>query len=421
MANLSNLKCLVIDRGLYTYLAQKLGESFGKVYYAVQQSEPYPHSQKSRIGTGLPEIERVRDIWPYIDKVDLVAFFDVYDGALQTWLRSKGYNVFGSGACEKLELDRVFFLATLDKIGLPVPFTQRVKGIQEACSYMEGKSEKYWKCSWHRGDFETKKYENAAQMKPWLQDLKQRLGAGADTVEILIQDPIKSECEAGWDGFVVDGEFCKNAINGYEDKDCCYAGRVLPDAPKPLKSVNDKLAPIFKSMGGYRGHYSSEVRITKGGKLYFLDPCCRAPSPPSALMCEQYTNYSEAVYEVACGRMPELKHKDQFGVQIVMTSEWHDSGENGQELCVQFPDELKPHVKLKNHCKTAKNTYYVVPNSNGAFFGEIVATGSSFKQAQKKALEVAKEIKADGFRVADNMFDFLNDEIVNGRKFGIAL
>jgi len=413
--NLKNKKALVWDRGLYTYLAQKLGESFGEVWYYLPQSDPYPKSPTAQIGVGLAELTRVYDFWKYVDLADVIVFFDCYDGKLQQYLREKGYRVFGSGLSEKIELDKVLFLQTLEEVGLPVPHTYRAEGVDDLLQYLEkSKGEKWLKASYYRGDFETKKYRGMAHLEPWLDDLRKRIGQRIKDIEILVQDPIESVCEIGYDGFCIDGQFTENSMSGYEIKDKGLIARVHKETPPILAYVNGKMSPVFKKYG-YRGHYSSEIRITSKGVPYFIDPTCRAPSPPSELLCELYENYAEVVWLISNGEVPVLKPKAVFGAELILSSPWHEQN----ELCVEIPKELISNVKLKNHTKRG-NVFYCIPNDNHGIFGAVITHGKSVKDVTSKILDIAKELKVDELDYETSTFTEAEKECCSGEKFGIS-
>jgi hypothetical protein len=413
--SLKNKTCLVWDRGLYTYLAQKLGESFGKVYYYMPESSPYPNSKLSQIAEGLETIERIDDdeVWKVMDKSDMVFFPDCYDGEFQIWLQNKGYKVFGGLGSEKAEMDKVFFFDYLTSVGLPVPKTYRAEGLVDLLIHLQGKGEKWLKRSYYRGDFETKKYRDPQHLLPWIDMLRSKIGRRADNIEILVQDPIESEVEIGYDGFCVNGEYTTNSMMGYEIKDKAYLGKVFENTPEIIQKVNDEMSPLFKNLG-YQGHYSTELRITKDGKAYFIDPTIRAPSPPSGIMCELYENYAEAVWEIANGKVPDLIPKAKFGAEIILVSDWHENN----EMCVTFPKEIEPFIKLKN--QTHKNgAYYVIPNENDGFFGSVVAYGDSIDEATGKCLEYMEQIECDDYDFDPSIFDKANEQIMTGARFGV--
>ena len=173
------------------------------------------------------------------------------------------------------------------------------------------------------------------------------------------------------------------------------------------------MSPLFKKLG-YQGHFSSELRITKGGKAYFIDPTIRAPSPPSELMCEIYKNYAEACWDISGGLVPVLKPKAMFGAEIILTSDWNVNN----EMCVTFPKELEPYVKLKNHTKK-NGAYYIIPNNNEGFFGAVVAYGDSVDKATEKCLEVMEQIECDDLDYDESIFSKANDQIKAGGDFGV--
>lgn len=410
--NLGERTAIVFDRGgLYLYCAEKLAEKYKKVMYYLADADAYPSSQKAKIGEGIKGVERVHDFFSHVDEADIVYFFDCYDGPLQHWLRQKGYTVFGSGLGEKVEIDKIYFLELLEKLDLPCAETQLCEGLDELEEYLKTCKDTVWLKNLHRGDFETRKFKNMDQIEPFINDLKKRLGTAADDVDILVQNKIDSVCEVGYDGFCVDGEYTKNAITGYEIKDKGFVGKVCPETPEVLELFNTKFSETFKELG-YRGNYSTEIRIAKDGTPYYIDATCRVPSPPGELMCELYENWAEATWEIAHGRVPVLKPVAKYGAVIILTSGWHDK----HELCVQFPDKIKQYVKLKNHTKDGKS-YYCVPNGNGEFFGAVVAWGDTLREATKKCLEYAAQVEADECEYDDTLFDKCREQIEAGKKW----
>jgi hypothetical protein len=418
MSSVSNKTCLIPDSGAHLFLAEKLAEKFAKVWFVRPDAScsGYLKSAPDQIGRGL-EVECIYDMWKVIDKADCVAFFDCCNGGLQRWLKSKGHKVFGSAGAGEVEEDKTKFLDILKDLNLPIPKTYRAEGFKDLVTYLEGKGEKWLKFPFYRGDGDTRKYTNMRQLNDWLDDLRSRIGWRlADEYEILIQDPIESVCEVGYDGFCVNGEFTnKNILIGYESKDTGYIGKVMPETPAILRKVNDKFSDLFKRLG-YQGHYSTEIRIAASGKAYFIDPTCRCPSPPGELMCEIYGNYAEAVWEIANGKMPDLKPVAPYGASLCVVSDWNKA----HELCVEFPKELKKNVKLSNHMKKGP-AYYVIPTGTSGWFGAVVATGNTAKEATEKCVEVAKQIKCDDMDIEEKAFDEIGKTIQSGKRFGINM
>jgi hypothetical protein len=412
---LSEMTAIVYDRGgLYLYCAEKLAEKYGKVLYYLADSDAYPTSQKSTIGSGIPKVKRIHDLWKFIDSADIIYFFDCYDGQLQHWLREKGYKVFGSGLGEKIEIDKIFFLETLEKLGLPCPKTYVAEGMDDLCKYLKDHDgETLFLKNLHRGDFESRKFTSMAQSRPFLNDLKKRLGSASDTIEVLVQHKIDSVVEVGYDGYLVDGEFTTNCIVGYEIKDRGFVAKVFKETPEIVGSINTAFGPILKKLGG-RGNYSTEIRVTAKGEQFYIDPTQRVPSPPGELQCEIYENWAEATYQIACGELPEFKPKAMYGAEVTLTSAWADE----HEIHVKFPPKFKQHIKLKNHT-IRDGEYYCIPNGNGAFFGAVVAWSDTLQKAIDKVCEVCEAVEADEYSFDKSVFDEAMESVEKGKKFGV--
>lgn len=411
--DVSKKKALVYDRGLYTYFAQALGERFEKVYYYVPDSAPYECSQLAEIGKGLPEIQRVDKFFSYLDKVDLIVFPDVYNYDDQKWLRSKGYRVFGSA--DPIELDKIGFLEILEEVGLPVPYSEVVDGTGELVSFFKGKQAGGWFIkSINRGDFDTKRFDGNKQLQNWIdQDLRPRVGKRSETMPMLVQKKIQSEAEAGYDGLCLDGECTVNSLAGYEDKDKRIVSMVQPETPEILGRINKAFAPKHKELG-IRGHFSTEIRITKEGKPYFIDPTERIPSPPGGIFPKIYKNYPEAVYEIADGSLPVLKPVAKYGVEIILTSPFNEC----HEICVEFPKEHADNIVMKNHFRR-DGEYYVVPNRNSGFWGSVVTWGNNWKKVADDAREIAKTVICEGLECDTSPFDNVQEIIEAGETHGI--
>ena len=413
----SHQKVLFFDRGRHTYLAPVLAEHFGEVWYSVPMLGESPHSKEDQVGCGLEGVEKIDDFWGYIDRADLLYFPDCYDGEFVDWLRKKGYLISGSGLASDLECNRILFLDTLKDAGLPVPKTYRAEGMDDLENYLSEKENLWIKAPYIRGDFDTKKFITMKHCQPWLNDLRHRLGKrGAETAEFLVQDHIDAICEPGYDGFCIDGNCARGCAVGYEIKDKGYVLKVFQETPSVLSLINEKMAPIIKKMG-YRGHFSTEVRIAKNGKAYFIDPTLRVGSPPGELTCELYNDYGQIVWDIAEGTMPRLKAKSVYGAELVLTSDWNQK----HEMCVEFPDKLAPYIKLKNYYKKGKGTYYVLPNdAQDGYFGDVVGWGDTVGQAINKVMSVVDEIVCDDMDYDFNAFDKAREQIEAGRKCGIS-
>jgi hypothetical protein len=402
-----------MDHGLYLPQARKLGEKVGECWYHLSEASPYPESQRAQIGKGFDEIERIGAHEDYIEKADYIIFFDVYYGSRAKWLREKGHKVFSCGMAEELELDRVLFLETLTDLGLPVPYTYRAEGVTEAIDYLKGKKDKYLKTSRYRGDFETYHFISMRHAESWFDDLRYRLGSRAESIEILIQNPIESEVEVGYDGYNILGQYPKTSIIGYEIKDKCYVGKVVTSLPEPFQMMNDKFSNFHKERG-CQGHYTNELRFTASGKAYYTDPTERVPSPPGEAMCETDEDYANTVLTIADGKVPTIKYKGKYIAQAVLQSPWHEK----HELYVDFPKEIEPYVKLKNVTKRKGGCYCVV-NGNGGYFGGVVGYADTVKDAIDLVTERAEQVIADEYKFDKGIFSEAQEAVARGKEQGI--
>jgi len=415
--DISMKSLLFIDRGgLYVWMAQELGKAYRHVWYHLLDSSPYKQSNLSDIGTGLPEIQRVDELESYLDRADIVYFPDIYDGKRQHWLRESGHRVFGSGRSDVIELDKIGFLDRLEQVGLPVPETELVHGAEELCLFLRNrKPSDWWIKPLYRGDGETRKFTGMKHLRNWIeQDLVPRIGKRAETVPFLVQAKIESKTEPGWDGMQVDGQYT-SCCAGYEVKDQGLVTRVFgrDETPEILDHVNQAMAPFFKELG-IRGHYSTEIRVTEDGEPYFIDPTCRIPSPAGELFPRLYKNYPEAVWQVACGLVPQLEPAAKYGAEVVLVSPFADK----HEICVEFPGELSGHIMLKSHCKR-DGAYYCIPGQPGTsgYFCCVVTWGDDWRECGKEAMEIVKEIVTEEIEYEEGLFDEAEKAIEGGKQY----
>jgi hypothetical protein len=158
--------------------------------------------------------------------------------------------------------------------------------------------------------------------------------------------------------------------------------------PDQVRSVNEKLAPALKRYG-YRGFISTEVRCTKDGKAYLIDPCCRAGSPPNELYQVMMDNMAEAIWYGAEGIVIEPEFRAKWGAEVLLISEWADQN----WMHVSFPDNIRENVKLRNFCRI-EDQYYVIPQWTGsAEIGAVVALGDTPDQAIENCKKIAEQVE----------------------------
>ncbi len=404
---------IVYDHGLFFHIAQRLARD-SKVLYYLAEEEPSPHYQSDEIGTGYENVKVIDNLWKHLDKKIPIIFTDVYNGGLPEYLYKEGFPVFGALKSENIEVSRRVLKEVLKKAGLPIVPHVYKTGLTVVQQYLKDKEDKWLKTT-YRGDFETYHYQNAFLSEMWFNRKRADMGFGAETIEVLIEDSVPSQCEIGMDTPILNGDIGNYPMIGYEWKDQTYIGRVVDKLPTIMEEVHEKMKPAFK-VAGYRGWYSNEIRITDNKVPYYEDATCRFSRPPSEGYCEVYSNFSDAVWDLAHGKMPELKPISPYVVELILTSE---SGEKDW-LPIQFPKEIDRWVKLYTPKKTSEG-YYCLPHSKDGFVGAVVAMGNNLKDTMRTCFERAKMIRADDLTYHENSFKHIIQAIEAGKKFGIRM
>jgi len=384
-----NKKCCIIDNGLFPSLAETLGKHFGTVWYHTPWIGAFPKSNAMLPGFGIPGVTRCNDIWSIKDEVDLWIFPDVYYGSLQLELQNQGKRVWGSRLGEELELHRKESKEYLRKIGLNVGKYEVIIGLDKLRSYLKAKDNVWVKISTTRGDMETFNSPNYKNIEPRLDKLERDLGAVKKIKEFIVEDSIEDAVEIGFDGFTIDGNFPKKCLAGIETKAKGYVGvfKDYKDMPKQIIDTNNKMSSTLKKYG-YKNWFCNELRVTKDGTPWVIDPLCRFGSPPGDLIQLMYTNLADIFWFGAEGKIIEPIPLAKYGVELLISSEWADN----DWQAIDFPKEIAENVKFRNLCIIEKE-HYVIPSHLGLGVGAIVACDNTIEGAIKKITEISKKIE----------------------------
>lgn len=416
MTDLSDKTCCVVDHGLFVEMARVLGKDFGRTLYYTPWQDGYPSSNPLMVGEGVEEIERIPSFWEHLPEIDIFVFPDVYHGALQTHLESLGKLVWGSRMGEELELDRIRSKEFQASLGIDIGPYEVVKGLDALRKFLKHNEEQYVKVSATRGDFESFRSKSYPLIEPRLDELEHKLGAKKKIMEFVVEEAIEPAVECGYDGYTIDGQFPKNALYGIEVKDEGYIGRTkkYDDLPKEVTGVNEKLAPALKQYG-YRGFLSTEIRITPDRKAYSIDPCARAGSPPNELYQLLIGNISEVVWEGANGKLVEPRYIAKWGAELLIHSSWAERNWQG----IEFPDEIRENVKLRNLC-VVEGKKFVVPDKSGVpEIGAVVATGNTMKEAVEECKRIAELVEGHWVEVKPDSLSKANEQIEKLEEYGI--
>lgn len=426
MTDLKQLTVRCYDNGTFIPFCRMLTRHFGCVEYFNPWQDMCPTSSELDIGKGFEgeAFIKIDNFWDDLDSVDVFVFPDIYEGGLQKHLRSLGKLVWGSGDCEKLEIFRADTKELMKSLDMPVNKYETITGIDSLREYLmdDDNCDRYIKVQQARGDCESFHHINYKLSEPRLNEIQHHLGARSKIMEFVVEHPIKSDIEVGYDGYTIDGEFPKTMnIFGYEIKDAGYVAAVMPYAqlPEPVRWVNAKLAPIFRKYQ-YRGNWSSEIRVDKKD-YYLLDPCARAGSPPSEVYSEMISNWGDIIYNGAQGILVEPKFICKYGVQVMIHSSWGDKN----DVAVHFPPELAQWIKIRFACQIEGTTYAIPQNMDMGLIGSIVAIDDTLLGAIRKVGEYAKQVEAYGIDIRmDSIPKAINEirdaEKKYGYKFGVG-
>jgi hypothetical protein len=391
--NYKKKSVLVVDNGLFLHFAESIAESFGTVYYWSPWVCSFPKSNSLIVGQGVPGVTRVKSIDEVVDDVDLIVFLDVGYDQMQARLARSGKLVWGARLGEQLELDRIFAKEQAADLDIPIGPYQVLKGVADLRGYLKENNDQFVKVSTLRGDAETFYSPEYRMVEPRLDELEYVLGARKNWTDFIVEAAIHDAIEIGYDGYTVDGMFPKKSLFGVEIKDKGYLGQVVPydGLPAALIDCNAKLSPYLREMD-YRGIFSCEVRV-KGSDYFFLDPCCRMPSPPGELYGVMISNWADILWEGATGELVQPNYVAKWGAVLIMMSEW--SREHWQP--VDYPDAIADFVRLKNYA-VIDGQRYVIPQTVCPMdiLGCVVGTGDTPEAAIRKTQRNAEQVEGLG-------------------------
>jgi hypothetical protein len=184
----------------------------------------------------------------------------------------------------------------MKSLGLYVTPYAVIIGIEKLREYLKTHNNVYVKCSILRGDFETFHSLNYRFVEPKLDELEYKLGAMKQVKEFIVEEAYDHAVETGCDLYTVDGQYPTSTLAGIEVKDLGYIGKInkYKDLSPKVTDFNTKMADTLKNYG-YRGFFSTEIRVSKTKPPYMLDFCARLGSPPNELYQMMYKNLAEII------------------------------------------------------------------------------------------------------------------------------
>ncbi len=410
---ISELTACVVDHGLFLPVALRLADDYARVFYYTPTERVLPVIEEGIVGDGFARLTRIYDPWRVKDKCDLFVFPDVGFTGMQQELRRQKIPVWGHNGADILEYDKGKFLRTLEKVGLEVPPHTIITGLSALRSHLRDKSDKWVKISKWRGNMETMHWRDFEQDDVTMDQLACALGPCKEELDFFVFDKIEADVEDGIDTWCIDGKYPQTVFHGIECKDKSYLCSAQPFSSinEEVRSANEAFAPVLAQYG-YRGFFTTEVRIAED-KSYFIDPTCRAGSPPSQLMTEMIENLGEVIYGGALGECVEPIVSEPYGVQALVTGD----REPKEWLSLSIPPSLKPHLKLGFAGQIGDNTV-IPPHPLENMLGWVVATGNTVKGAIETLKERAAMLPC-GLKCDVTSIAHLLDEAKEAKKEGI--
>jgi hypothetical protein len=409
--NVSNKNVLVFDiGGLGLEHACRLGRDFANVWYYMPWQKPVLEFSAAAPGLGVEGVETVYHPYKYIDKADLICFFDIGFGDLAQHLFDHGYRVYGAKMGEVFEEKRYEFRKLQKKIGLPAQKTELIRGTKKLRSRLHELKDVYVKLDIFRGDRESFGHKEFVVTDAIIQEMEYRFGPFSDEIEFVVEHHIESKVEIGVDSFFSKG-FITPCLFGYE-KGTPYIGKYVTVLPKQLQNTMDHLTPLLNKVD-YRGALSTEEFVVDDEQSYIIDMTTRYPYPLSYIMTESILNYSEFIYSIADGNpvYPDIKSTYVACADIEIPK----SDKNW--LPIAFPKELRNKIKMHHFCKKGEN-YYAVKGVETSVCA--IAMGEDVDSICEDIKETFEAITVDcSKKDSIHILDEIKEEIELGRENGI--
>jgi hypothetical protein len=405
----------VVDFSMFMPVAVKLAQQVGKVYYTTPVEKGFQEIGDFVFGEGVDNIHRIDDYEnPEIfDEIDLFVFPYILYSGKQLLYEKLGKAVWGARKADELEIYKGRFYDMLQRVGLPVPNHEVIRGMTNLRIYLKENDDVYVKMSRFRGTMDTWHHVTYQKSQSFLDLLTCELGPFQDRKVFYVLENIDTPIEGGIDTYCIDGNWPEEAVLGYEKKDECYLATVKPlaDMPKEFNVVNGMVAPELAKYR-YRQFFSTEVRV-KGGKSYFIDPTCRTASPAGEEMLDLFGNIGDIMWHGAHGELVEPEITARFAGEAYM----HWRGGLDEWRCVTVPTGLPADVKFYG-CAKVDDAYWRPPEESD-IIGCIVSIADDAKTVIDNIKETAGALEDSKVSVDVRSFADLLEEIESAGKHGI--
>jgi phosphoribosylamine-glycine ligase len=412
--DLSKMKCLVIDLGLFPENACRIARDVAETWYWTPHQDAFPEPFQSKIGEGLEGIERIGNYHDYLDKADFIFVPDTMCAGDVEWMKRHGYPVAGAGISERLELDRWYGRGVQEKNNLPIQETHRIKGITALRAFTKEHKDYWVKIDAYRGLEESWSYTDEKDCEQTIDKIAYKLGPYKEDIVFICEAKLDGQ-EPGIDGITRQGELVYPCMIGYEGKGVGIIERAYKtkdDLPESAQWVYEGFAPEFKK-NKTDFFFSFEYMIGKDRIPYVIDPSIRLAAPGvAAIQSELFDNYTEVIYGLATGKniAPIIKWK--YAAAAAMES----SAANESWVNISFPKEIRQWVKLRMAVKH-KGEYWAIPKFDS--IGTVSGFGNTIKECLDLVKERAEQVQGKRLSKGITELEKIQESIAKGRECGI--
>lgn len=405
------MKVLVIDSGIGLCHAYRFAKDGHEVYYWRNWWKPFPCFEDFVCGEGL--VTKVKDFWKYLDEVDLIMVVDSGLGYMVEYLRRNGYNVFGAGMTDRLELDRRYFHEVLDQLGLKYPPSWNVDGIGGVLDFFKNEAEKgkeyFVKVSLFRGNVETFSARSFEEAEAILLPLEAVLGPFGNKFQFVIEEAVEG-VEVGFDALFNSRDFLLPILFTFEAMDNTLGKWEFESIWTP---VLEKFRS-FLAEEDYRGFFSLEA-IFDGSDLWLLDPTPRPAYPgSSAIFCQNLNNYCEVINAVALGEDIDFDINSKYVVALNVYTE-HNVG---RWLVINIDEDTK--FWIRRGVMVNGKLYLTAGKEGETLAGVVIGEGDTYEETFEDASEQLSKISLYGMFFNWGVFDsFVNEYIKPLKEYGI--
>ena len=421
------MKFLVQDTMIYSDMANALSDG-GKntILYVTTWQDGFPLFKNHCIGLDFENLVKRQKsgdpllFWDNVEKADCLVNFDCHLQDAIAFLR-KIYpekSIWGSGKGQRIENDRVFLKKLIEALDLPVNPYVVIEGLTALKAHIKKHPGKYVKLNIFRGDCESFFAKDIDYNKADFLKLEMSLGPQAERTTFVVEDPIETDVEVGFDGFFNGEDYGEKCFVGVEYHKNLYVAKVMnhEDLPEPIFDTMEALAPVLEKVD-YRGAISTEEKIVDSDKHYLLDICSRLPSPLSALYCTSHgiKNWAEFVYRTglkqACPMDIDSKYVGAFALESKRAKE--------EYLPIALEKNARDDVRFQT-CTVVDGKYYSVKGNE--IVAVLVASGDSPEEVLDGIREAAELVDAPGVdKDSLNGIDKILEIIDNAKGKGIEI